>query len=364
MEDATQFRSIVEPTPVGPKVAYPDLSGLRMLGVNPDVIIASTMSLLQPYIDSSNINGVCGLITSKITNYTLKNDMYYNFMSCVMFIILGQLTNLLKTTKYRLILKGSKALQVAFANTIDTKPFLMSDDIDILLVPADREAIKRNPGMYTDSGMVAGDICSMIEWIIKSTLPPGLISVLNPMKQRARNPNVFKISHLEPNGRLSVIADIDIRYTKNAYMEPSQEDIFLSQRNFPIMSEDQSFDVFYNPARMVDTIIDMPNMQLVYSHQKIDVALEEKIYYYIKYILLKTPENDYSFLLDKFKKSIIAILKYNYFMVPPKGRGKFIDYSQWYITNIISPLYSNKQFSTLVFRTLFADYPRNSEGGV
>jgi hypothetical protein len=229
-------------------------------------------------------------------------------------------------------------------------------------VPADREAIKRNPGMYTDSGMVAGDICSMMEWIIKSTLPPGLISVLNPMKQRARNPNVFKISHVEPNGRLSVIADIDIRYTKNAFMEPSQEDMFLSQRNFPIMSEDQSFDVFYNPTRMVDTTIDMANMKLVYFHQKIDVALEEKIYYYIKYILLKTPENDYSFLLDKFKKSIIAILKYNYFMVPPKGRGKFIDYSQWYITTIISPLYSNKQFSTLVFRTLFADYPRNSAG--
>jgi hypothetical protein len=364
MEDATPFRSIAEPIPVGPKVAYPDLSGLRMLGTNPDIIIASTMSLLQPYIESGNINGVCELITSKITNYTLKNDMYYNFMSCVIFIIVGQLTNLLKTTKYRLILKGSKALQVAFSNTIDTKSYLMSDDIDILLVPADRESIKRNPGMYTDSGMVAGDICSMIEWIIKSTLPPGLISVLNPMKQRARNPNVFKISHLEPNGRLSVIADIDIRYTKNAFMAPSQEDMFLSERNFPIMSEDQSFDVFYNPARMVDTTIDIPNMQLVYSHQKIDVALEEKIYYYIKYMLLKTPENDYIFLLDKFKKSIIAILKYNYFMVPPKGRGKFIDYSKWYITNIISPLYSNKQFSNLVFGTLFADYPRKNAGGV
>ena len=358
MEDATQFRSIAEPTPVGPKVAYvyPDLSGLRMLRVNPDSIIASTMGLLQPYIDSGNINGVCGLITSKITNYTLQNNMYYNFISCVTFIILGQLTNLLKTTKYRLILKGSKALQVSFSNTIDTKQFLISDDIDILLVPADRAAVQTNPRMYADSGMVAGDICSMIEWIINSTLPPGLISVLNPMKQRARNPNVFKISHLEPNGKLSVIADIDIRYTKNAFMpQPqSQEDIFLSERKFPIMSEDQSFDVFYNPARMVDTTIDIPNILLVYSHQKIDVAFEEKIYYYIKYILLKTPYNDNSFLLDKFKKSIIAILKYNYSMIPQPERKKFIDYSKLYITNIISPIYSNKQFSDLVFSTLFA----------
>jgi hypothetical protein len=174
------------------------------------------------------------------------------------------------------------------------------------------------------------------------------------MKQRARNPNVFKISHLEPNGKLSVIADIDIRYTKNAFMPPSQEDIFLSERKFPIMSEDQSFDVFYNPARMVDTTIDIPNMQLVYSHQTIDLALEEKIYYYIKYILLKTPYNDNSFLLDKFKKSIIAILKYNYSMIPQPERKKFIDYSKLYITNIISPIYSNKQFSDLVFGALFA----------
>ncbi len=363
MEDATQFRSITEPIPAGPKVAYvyPELSGLRMLGVNPDAIIASTMSLLQPYIDSGNINGVCGLITSKITNYTLKNDMYYNFMSCVTFIIVGQLTNLLKTTKYRLILKGSKALQVAFANTIDTKPYLISDDIDILLVPANREDIKRNPRMYEDSGIVAGDICSMIEWIIKSALPPGLsalVSVLNPMKQFARNPNVFKISHLEPNGKLSVIADIDIRYTKNAAMIFSQEDEHLSRIGFPVMSEDQSFDTFYNPARMFDTTIDIPNIQLVYLHQTIDAAFEEKIYYYIKYILLKTPYNDNSFLLDKFKKSIMAILNYNYFMIPQARRKKFMNYSEGYITDFLLPYPNKKYYLNIVLNTLFPDTPR------
>lgn len=369
MGEPAQFQSITESIPVGPKVAnaYPDLSGLRMLGVNPDVIIASTMGLLQPYIDSGNINGVCGLITSRITNYTLQSNMYYNFMSCVIFIILGQLTNLLKTTRYRLILKGSKALQVAFANTIDTKPYLISDDIDILLVPADREAVQTKPGMYTDSDVVAGDICSMIEWIIKSALPPGLsghVSVLNPTKQQyARNPNVFKISHFEPNEtRFSVVADIDIRYTKNAAMIFSREDDVLSRLNFPIMSEDRSFDVFYNPSRMFDTTIDIPNIQLVYLHQTIDAAFEEKIYYYIKYLLLSS-YTDYSFFLDKFKKSILAILKYNYFMVPAKGRKKFIDYSKLYITNFLSrtPL---KQFSTLVSDTLFADYPRKNAGGV
>jgi hypothetical protein len=328
-----------------------------MLGVNPDVIISSTMGLLQPYIDSGNINGVCGLITSKITNYTLKNDMYYNFMSCVIFIILGQLTNLLKTTKYRLILKGSKALQVAFANTIDTKPYLISDDIDILLVPADREAIQEKPGFYADSGVVAGDICSMIEWIIKSALPQGLselVSVLNPMKQYARNSNVFKISHLESNGKLSVIADIDIRYTKNAAMTFTQEDEHLSRIGFSIMTEDRSFEYFYNPSRMFYTTIDIPNIQLVYLHQTIDAAFEEKIYYYIKYILLKTPYNDNSFLLDKFKKSIMAILNYTYFMIPQARPKKFIDYSKSYITRVIS-LYPNKQYYiNLVLSTLFA----------
>jgi hypothetical protein len=357
MGEPAPFQSIAEPIPVGPKVAYPDLSGLRMLGVNPDVIIASTMGLLQPYIDSGNINGVCGLITSRITNYTLQSNMYYNFMSCVIFIVLGQLTNLLKSTKYRLILKGSKALQVAFANTIDTKPYLISDDIDILLVPADRDAVQTKPGMYTDSDVVAGDICSMIEWIIKSALPPGLsghVSVLNPTKQQyARNPNVFKISHFEPNEtRFSVIADIDIRYTKNAAMIFSREDDVLSRLNFPIMSEDRSFDVFYNPSRMFETTIDIPNIQLVYLHQTIDAAFEEKIYYYIKYLLLSS-YTDYSFFLDKFKKSILAILKYNYFMVPAKGRKKFIDYSKLYITTFLSRTPLN-QFSTLVSQSLFA----------
>ena len=63
-------------------------------------------------------------------------------------------------------------------------------------------------------------------------------------------------------------------------------------------------------------------------------------------------DNDYSFLLDKFKKSIIAILKYNYFMIPAKDRKKFIDYSKSYITNFLlrTPL---NQFSTLVSQTLF-----------
>ena len=75
---------------------------------------------------------------------------------------------------------------------------------------------------------------------------------------------------------------------------------------------------------------------------------------YNRNILLKTPYNDNSFLLDKFKKSIIAILKYNYSMIPQPERKKFIDYSKLYITNIISPIYSNKQFSDLVFGALFA----------
>jgi hypothetical protein len=224
-------------------------------------------------------------------------------------------------------------------------------------VPADREDIKRNPIMYEDSGIVAGDICSMIEWIIKSALPPGLstlVSVLNPMKQYARNPNVFKISHLEPNGKLSVIADIDIRYTKNTAMIFSQEDEHLSRIGFPVMSEDQSFDVFYNPSRMFYTTIDIPNIQLLYLHQTIDAAFEEKIYYYIKYILLKTPYNDNSFLIDKFKKSIMAILNYNYFMIPQARRKKFMNYSEGYITDFLSPYPNKKYYLNLVLSTLFA----------
>ena len=51
-------------------------------------------------------------------------------------------------------------------------------------------------------------------------------------------------------------------------------------------------------------------------------------------------------------------------MIPAKGRNKFIDYSKSYITNIISPIYSNKKFSDIVFNTLFADYLRKSEGGI
>ena len=201
----------------------------------------------------------------------------------------------------------------------------------------------------------------MIEWIIKSVLPPGLISVLNPMKQRAKNLNVFKISHVESNGNLSVIADIDIIYTKSASMELSSEDWFLSQRNFPIMLADQSFEKFYNRDRMVYTTIYISNMQLVYSHQTIETALKEKIYYYIKYILLKTPGIDYSFLLDKFKKSIIAILKYNYFMIPEKGRGEFIDYSEWYIPTFLSDT-SLQGFTSLVVSELFPDIPPKNAG--
>ena len=196
----------------------------------------------------------------------------------------------------------------------------------------------------------------MIEWIINSVLPQGLISVLNPLTDPRRNPNVFKISHVESNGKLSVIADIDIIYTKSASMALSPEDLILSGLNspFPIMSAYQSFDVFYNPARMVDTTISISNIPLVYSHQTINAALEEKIYYYIKYILLKTLGNNYDFLLDKFKKSIIAILKYNYFMILENGRGELINYSEWYISTFLSstPL---QPFTLLVLSKLFPD---------
>jgi hypothetical protein len=104
---------------------------------------------------------------------------------------------------------------------------------------------------------------------------------------------------------------------------------------------------------MFETTIDIPNIQLVYLHQTIDAAFEEKIYYYIKYLLLSS-YTDYSFFLDKFKKSILAILKYNYFMVPAKGRKKFIDYSKKYITDFMSHIPALNQFSVVVLNTLFA----------
>jgi hypothetical protein len=134
----------------------------------------------------------------------------------------------------------------------------------------------------------------------------------------------------------------------------SQEDEHLSRIGFPIMSEDQSFDTFYNPSRMFYTTIDIPNIQLLYLHQTIDAAFEEKIYYYIKYILLKTPYNDNSFLLDKFKKSIIAILNYTYSMIPQARRKKFMNYSEGYITSFLSPYPNQKYYLNLVLNTLFA----------
>jgi flagellar biosynthesis protein FliQ len=90
-------------------------------------------------------------------------------------------------------------------------------------------------------------------------------------------------------------------------------------------------------------------------------SFEEKIYYYIKYILLKTPYNDNSFLLDKFKKSIMAILNYNYFMIPQARRKKFMNYSEGYITNFLSPYPNKKYYLNLVLNTLFAG---KSAGGL
>jgi hypothetical protein len=276
---------------------------------------------------------ICSKIKERFRNYSLLNtneiseqDIYtYNIMSCAIFIVIGIISENFKKVdyKYNLVIKGGKGLQISFEEFL-FKYNYGSDDIDVLL-------LDRSQGNnYDEKLMISSEICNLTRWIIESA------SVSNPIFRnisvklaipqplnRYSSKYVSKITYV--NGPLrKVISEIDIKPLEEVDPTESHQ---LSSINFPL-----GMNFYYGQGFLILNEFQIDSFSLAYFYQNIGLALQEKIYIYTKYFLLKqlyiklkaldkaTPEfrngdfdvSNCNRFLKKFQKSINAIFYYLY----------------------------------------------------
>lgn len=291
--------------------------------------------LMNTSLDDTQEN-ICTRIKKKYKSYFTSTDPseetnIYNIMSCAIFIIFGMLSNKFKKKpefKYNIIIKGGKAIQLAFGDVFIPYP---SEDIDILILPKfnqsnDGYEVVEGYFNYQDMYGISYNIINLIVWIItppnpeetdidsagfvtlNSSFGGKIIPQMSVKGAKLMNTFVSKINFSASTGVVS-ISDIDVKpIDVELITEPEKR--FLTASGF-YTGDQSSKDFFIGNTEQTDFNFE-GILPLSFNYQTLHIALQEKIYIYVKYLLLNQmrASSSYSFFLKKFKKSINILLDY------------------------------------------------------
>lgn len=231
------------------------------------------------------------------------NFYYYNTILCAAFILFALLANKMENQRdcnYKLLFKGGKAIQLVLRTILSAceptsyghsvlSNLHRSADIDVLLIP-------KPTSIYNTEEVktLAINISELIKWFLDSDTTT--ISFLTPDDKRNKNKTICKLAVMF--GTIAYpFSDIDFSIISPIFA-PSFSSSSLHQYRTTIFGLDVLFEC-----------------------QSITNLLNEKIYYYGYYIILKdnlekarviTQENqklieEYDYYLIKFKKAIISL---------------------------------------------------------
>ena len=271
-----------------------------------------------PFIEPENNTvsdtwSICKIIQTIIPTYhvpnknqpnTINGTMYYdrnedfarfNIILCAALLIYGVISHKMNGQDYSLIFKGGKATQLVLSQ-IPEIPAYETDDIDVLVmpnvdIPYDEIKVKN----------LAGHISYLIKWVLnKQEKDTNSISVMppNPDNKRA-NPYIFKLSYVKNQWSFKQFSDVDFK------------------------------DIPKDITPYIDNTVDYPfdiselNTKILFKCPNIGALLDEKIYYFSKYVELKgilasgnkitepgyetTTVADCDRYIEKFKRSILAM---------------------------------------------------------
>lgn len=221
----------------------------------------------------------------------------YNIALCSSLILFGIISHKMKNQDYELIFKGGKAIQLVLSQ-ISGIDVYESEDIDVLVMP--NKSIDYNE---TNVKNLSAHIAYLIQWFLTITTPISIkISVLapNPDNKKA-NPFIYKLSYSKQSGGFKPISDIDFR------------EIPKSVKSF----FERSVDYQFNISEL--------EQKITFKCPDIGSLLNEKIYYYTKYMTFKNlltnnqkiTESGYenidieecNRILNKFKRAITNLNK-------------------------------------------------------
>jgi hypothetical protein len=236
--------------------------------------------------------------TKKNPEFELKSQQQQidfiniNTALCIILLLLGIISNTMNDQDYNFIFKGGKAVQFVLSEIQNTSKYI-SEDIDIQLTHSDSI-------VYNDWKMrnVAEHISFLIKWFLE-----GIINIsleLPNTSEKTVGKDLVKIAYFSPSGRYTALCDVVFGETK-ANVKP----YFEHPKIFKL----------YNTELQTELMFRCPNIEAI---------LNEKLYYYLKFIELRsllkrnlpiveagyenTTLDELDYFMKKFKKSIRAIV--------------------------------------------------------
>ena len=260
---------------------------------------------------NENVFNTCGIVEKMFPAYFTKANPDFgsypttfvetNTILCTLLILLGIISNKLVGQDYNYIFKGGKAVQFVLSEIKNSSRYF-SDDIDILVIQ--RDGIQYNKDNMEN---FSEHISLLLKWFLSYRFP---ISIDFPnTNERTENKELVKFSYMyydynEKTGKskknYKALSDIAFNEIKG-YVVP----FFMNPKNFRLHISELNEDVLFR----------CPDMYAI---------INEKIYYYLKFIELKEllsnnikiNDTEYEFmtieeltyLMQKFKRSIKALL--------------------------------------------------------
>jgi hypothetical protein len=237
----------------------------------------------------------------------------YNIILCAALIIFGIISYKMKQQDYQFIIKGGKAIQLVLRD-IPNIDVYKSEDIDLLIIPKD--------GITRDDlsiKVLAANLAYLIKWFLN----------------RNRNELISELSIQTPDPSKP---DTNQYIYKLSYVKSIKKRFFSSKENRMVVTDDYKpfadidFKTLQDPIdKFFGDVIEYPffipqlNIPILFTCPSIDSILNEKLYFYSKYIgflqllKLRQPITEYGYtklnivecirILEKFKRAILAINK-------------------------------------------------------
>ena len=195
----------------------------------------------------------------------------YATLICFVLFYIGIITNIMLKHKCYLMLKGGKAIQLNCFEAYE------SNDIDILILSDDK-----------DKKEIALEIGKLLIWILSEQSYIDKISMI----ETGIGEPIIKLSAKTVKGYEAIV---DIGF--NTPKEEIKSYVLSYEKKIPRVNV---------PFKSV--------YQLAYISQTVDAMIKEKLYYYLKYVILKnyTPEDNVNIFIPKIYRSLKALLKCKY----------------------------------------------------
>ncbi len=237
----------------------------------PGFILEKTQNAYIKTVNDSNF-----ITTAEKENY-INN---YDILIRLVLVFIGIITNAMSEHGCHIMLKGGKAIQM---NCPTKYP---SNDIDILVVSD-----------TLDKKEIVLEMGKLLVWILlqQFTTTQSVMQHLSmyyvSMIEIPQTEPIVKISAFTHFNTYEAVVDI-------GFTTPKEE-----IKSY-IVSNPTKKGPFYLP-------VDLPfNYKLLYITQSVDAMIKEKLYYYMKYAILKNykPEDNAEFFIQKIYRSLKALL--------------------------------------------------------